>query len=234
MLQQALALELDQDVDQVQSGIDQVAEDEINDAIAPAKRYRRLRAFFGQGIEPRPFAARQHECYHPNLHGPYSGRGSELLANPCLYGARAERDNGATRATVAKAKMDRAEILTRLRERIVRYAASQLRGSSTGDLAQDLAQEVLIVLHQKYSELDRIEDLLPLSLEIARLKIWAVRRKSHRRGEDRQIPVEDLPLAGGGADPFEQASRRERAARLESALSKLGERCRELFRLKLE
>jgi RNA polymerase sigma-70 factor, ECF subfamily len=130
--------------------------------------------------------------------------------------------------------MDRAEILTRLRERIVRYAASQLRGSSTGDLAQDLAQEVLIVLHEKYSELDRIEDLLPLSLEIARLKIWAVRRKSHRRGEDRQIPVEDLPLAGGGADPFEQASRRERAARLESALSKLGERCRELFRLKLE
>jgi RNA polymerase sigma-70 factor (ECF subfamily) len=130
--------------------------------------------------------------------------------------------------------MDRAEILTRLRERIVRYAASQLQGSSTGDLAQDLAQEVLLVLHEKYSELERIEDMLPLSLEIARLKIWAVRRKSHRRGEDRQVPVEDLPLIEGGADPFEQASRRERAARLEAALAGLGERCRELFRLKLE
>ena len=91
--------------------------------------------------------------------------------------------------------MDRDEILTRLRERIVRYAASQLQGSSTGDQAQDLAQEVLIVLHEKYPELDRIEDLLPLSLEIARLKIWAARRKSGRRGEDRQIPVDDLPLA---------------------------------------
>jgi RNA polymerase sigma-70 factor (ECF subfamily) len=130
--------------------------------------------------------------------------------------------------------MDRDEILIRLRERIVRYAASQLQGSSTGDQAQDLAQEVLIVLHEKYSDLDRIEDLLPLSLEIARLKIWAVRRKSHRRGEDRQVPVDDLPLAANEADPFEQASRRENVDRLESALAGLGERCRELFRLKLE
>jgi RNA polymerase sigma-70 factor (ECF subfamily) len=130
--------------------------------------------------------------------------------------------------------MDQAEILTRLRERIVRYAASQLQGSSTGDLAQDLAQEVLIVLHEKYSELDRIEDLLPLSLEIARLKIWAARRKSRRRGEDREIPVEDLSLAAGEADPFEQAARVESVARLQAALAELGERCRELFRLKLE
>jgi RNA polymerase sigma-70 factor, ECF subfamily len=130
--------------------------------------------------------------------------------------------------------MDRAEILTRLRERIVRYAASQLRGSSSGDLAQDLAQEVLIVLHEKYSELDRIEDLLPLSLEIARLKIWAARRKSRRRGEERATPVEDLSLAGTEVDPFEHAARGERVARLESALAELGERCRDLFRLKLE
>jgi len=130
--------------------------------------------------------------------------------------------------------MDRGEILTRLRERIVRYAASQLQGTPIGDQAQDLAQEVLIVLHEKYSELDRIEDLLPLSLEIARLKIWAARRKSLRRGENQQVPIDDLPLAGGGADPFEHTSRRERVARLEAALGELGERCRELFRLKLE
>ena len=130
--------------------------------------------------------------------------------------------------------MDRSEILTRLRERIVRYAASQLQGSSTADLAQDLAQEVLLVLQEKYPELDRIEDLLPLSLEIARLKIWASRRKSHRRGEDRQVPVEDLSLPGVEADPFEQASRRESVARLESAMAELGDRCRQLLRLKLE
>src|ERR1700722_9352057 len=113
--------------------------------------------------------------------------------------------------------MDRDEILTRLRERIVRYAASQLQGSPTGDLAQDLAQEVLMVVHEKYSELDRIEDLLPLSLEIARLKIWAARRKSHRRGEDRQVQVDDLPLASGETDQINDSERRERMAMPEFA-----------------
>src|SRR5215469_8576444 len=79
--------------------------------------------------------------------------------------------------------MDRTHILERLRERIVRFAASRLMGAS----AEDLAQEVLLVLHEKYSDLDRAEDLLPVALEIARLKIWAVRRKTHRRGEDSQV-----------------------------------------------
>lgn len=125
--------------------------------------------------------------------------------------------------------VDRAAILERLRERIVRFAASRL----SRDAAEDLAQEVLLVLHEKYATLDRVEDLLPLALEIARFKIWAVRRKSARRGEDRQISVDDLPLAGGDPDPFEQASRRENLERLESALAELGERCRELMRLKL-
>jgi RNA polymerase sigma-70 factor (ECF subfamily) len=126
--------------------------------------------------------------------------------------------------------MDRSEILERLRERIVRFAASKL----TGDAAQDLAQEVLLVLHEKYPTLDRAEDLVPLSLEIARLKIWAVRRKIHRRGEDSAVSVEDLPLAGREADPLEQTLRRERVERLEDALAELGERCRELYRLKLQ
>ena len=130
--------------------------------------------------------------------------------------------------------MDRTQILERLRERIVRFAASRLMGGSALSSAEDLAQEVLIVLHEKYSDLDRAEDLLPVALEIARLKIWAVRRKSHRRGEDAQVSVDDLPLAGADPDPFEQASRRERIEQLEAALLTLGDRCREIFRLKLE
>jgi len=126
--------------------------------------------------------------------------------------------------------VDRAEILERLRERICRFAASRL----SRDAAEDLAQEVLLVLHEKYSHLDRAEDLLPVALETARFKIWAVRRKSARRGEGHQVSVDDLPLAGGEPDPFEQASHRENLERLESALADLGDRCRELMRLKLE
>jgi len=74
---------------------------------------------------------------------------------------------------------------------------------------------------------------VPLSLEIARFKIWASRRKTVRRGEHTQISVDDLPLAASDPDPLEQTERRESLERLEAALRGLGDRCRELFRLKL-
>ncbi len=102
------------------------------------------------------------------------------------------------------------------------------------EAAEDVAQEVLLLLHEKYPELDRIEDLLPLSLEIARFKIVALRRKIVRRGEHSSVSIDDLPVAGAGPDPFDQAARGEHLARLESILRDLGERCRELVRLKLQ
>ena len=142
----------------------------------------------------------------------------------------AERRKVLQTCPIMKVTVERSAILERLRERIVRFAASKL----TREAGEDLAQEVLLVLHEKYPTLDRAEDLVPLSLEIARFKIWAVRRKTVRRGEDRQVSVDDLPLAGREPDPFEQAARRESLERLESALATLGDRCRELFRLKLE
>src|SRR5579862_3985317 len=125
--------------------------------------------------------------------------------------------------------MERTEILERLRERIVRFAASKL----TREAAEDLAQEVLLVLHEKYPTLDRAEDLVPLSIEIARFKIIGSWRKTVRRGENTQVSVDDLPLASKDLDPFEQAATSERLARLENALMGLGDRCRQLFRLKL-
>jgi RNA polymerase sigma-70 factor (ECF subfamily) len=126
--------------------------------------------------------------------------------------------------------LQRDDLLARLRERIFRFAASRLQR----DAAEDLAQEVLLVLHEKYAALDRVEDLLPLSLEIARYKIMGARRKTVRRGEHTQVSVDDLPLASEGDDPFDQAAERQRIERLEAALRQLGDRCRELFRLKLQ
>ena len=134
--------------------------------------------------------------------------------------------------------MDRNEILEHLRARIVRFAASRLVGGaadgSAGDTPEDIAQEVLLVLHEKYPALDRAEDLVPLAIEIARFKILAARRKTVRRGEHTQVSVDDLPLAGGGTDPLEQTARRERLVRLEAALKELGDRCRGIFRLKIQ
>jgi RNA polymerase sigma-70 factor, ECF subfamily len=128
----------------------------------------------------------------------------------------------------------RNQILELLRERIVRFAASRLGGAAADGAADDIAQEVLLVLHEKYPALDRVEDLLPLSIEIARFKILAARRKTIRRGENTQVSVDDLPLAGDGPDPLEQAVRRERLELLEAALKGLGDRCKEIFRLKLQ
>jgi RNA polymerase sigma-70 factor (ECF subfamily) len=126
--------------------------------------------------------------------------------------------------------VDRDQTLSRLRERIVRYAASKLQKDS----AEDVAQEVLMVLHEKYAAVNRMEELLRLSLEIARYKIWGARRKTVRRGENIAVSVDDLPLAGSGPDPLAQTETRQRLERLEAALLQLGDRCRELFRLKLE
>jgi RNA polymerase sigma-70 factor (ECF subfamily) len=124
----------------------------------------------------------------------------------------------------------REEVLARLRERIVLFAASHL----SRDAAEDLAQEVLILLHEKYAHLERAEDLLPLSLRIVRFKIMSLRRKSARRGEYSQVSVEDIPLPDADANPAEAYERKEMIDRLAGAMSKLGGRCRELMRLKLQ
>jgi RNA polymerase sigma-70 factor (ECF subfamily) len=124
----------------------------------------------------------------------------------------------------------REEILARLRERIVAFAASHL----SRDAAEDLAQEVLMLLHEKYAHLDRAEDLLPLSLQIVRFKIMAQRRKNVRRGEYNQVSITDIQLPDLDADPAGYVERKEMLERLSTAMSGLGDRCRELLRLKLQ
>jgi RNA polymerase sigma-70 factor (ECF subfamily) len=126
--------------------------------------------------------------------------------------------------------VEREQVLGKLRERIVGFAASHL----SRDAAEDLAQEVLLLLHEKYPHLERVEDLLPLSLQIVRFKIIAVRRKAARHGEYTQVSVTDLPLPDMGPDPAALAERREMLARLSKAIGGLGERCRQLMRLKLQ
>jgi RNA polymerase sigma-70 factor (ECF subfamily) len=66
----------------------------------------------------------------------------------------------------------RDEILALLRERIVRFAASRLMR----DAAEDVAQEVLIILHEKYGHVTKLEELVPLSLQIVRFKVMGMRR----------------------------------------------------------
>ena len=59
-------------------------------------------------------------------------------------------------------------------------------------------------------------------------------RKALRRGEYNQESVENLDIVASGGTPETQLDQKQRVERLVAALSRLGERCRELFRWKLE
>jgi len=126
--------------------------------------------------------------------------------------------------------VEREQILLKLRERIVAFAASHLQG----DIAEDLAQEVLILLHEKYRHVERLEELVPLALQIARFKIMSLRRKSQRHGEYTQVSVADIQLPDLAADPAALVERKLMLERLTQAVAQLGDRCRELLRLKLQ
>ncbi|HZS11352.1 MAG TPA: sigma-70 family RNA polymerase sigma factor [Nitrospirales bacterium] len=126
--------------------------------------------------------------------------------------------------------MKRDEILSRLRERLVAFVTSRL----SAEMADDVSQEVLLLLHQKYPHVESLEELVPLSFQITRLKMLDLRRKGIRRGEHTRIPIEAMPLATSGPDPSEAAAHSERVERLGQALERLGERCRRIFQWKLE
>ncbi|HQL47108.1 MAG TPA: sigma-70 family RNA polymerase sigma factor [Holophaga sp.] len=125
---------------------------------------------------------------------------------------------------------DRGTTLALLRERLVAFAASRFGR----DGAEDLAQEVLVVLETKYREVGAMEDLVPLAFQILRFKAVAWRRRSLRRGEHLAVDPEAEGLAGDAPNPHLAAERQELLGRLLKALEGLGPRCRELFRLKLD
>jgi len=128
------------------------------------------------------------------------------------------------------AGLTREEILQLLRERIVAFATS--RGIREG--AEDLAQDVLMVLHEKYAHVTDLTELVPLSFQVLRYKMLDHHRKTLRRGEYNQESVDDHPLVDPGEDPAMQAEQKERVTQLLAALQQLGERCQKIFRLKLE
>jgi RNA polymerase sigma-70 factor (ECF subfamily) len=126
--------------------------------------------------------------------------------------------------------MDRELILTSLRERILAFATLRVSRAQ----AEDLTQEVLVVLHEKYPHVADLTELVPLAFQVLRFKMLDAHRKSLRRGEYNQESVDDLPLADPGDDPAMQLDQKQRVDRLLAALAQLGERCQELFKWKLE
>ena len=126
--------------------------------------------------------------------------------------------------------MDQDAILKSLRERILAFATLRVSRAQ----AEDLTQEVLVVLHEKYPNVADLTELVPLAFQILRFKMLDAHRKSLRRGEYNQESVDDLPLADPGDDPATQLDQKQQVDRLLAAMAQLGERCRKLFKWKLE
>lgn len=124
----------------------------------------------------------------------------------------------------------REEILARIRERIVAFAASRY----VKDSAEDLAQEVLMVLHGKYAHVEALEELLPLAFQIMRFKLAAHWRKEERHQTRWNVDPEEFPIPSDAPSPHEAMARRECLDRLCRTMRELGPRCREIFKLKLQ
>ena len=60
------------------------------------------------------------------------------------------------------------------------------------------------------------------------------RRKAARRGEYSQVSVTDIPLPDLNSNPADYVERKEMLDRLTRAVAQLGDRCRQLIRLKLQ
>ena len=91
-----------------------------------------------------------------------------------------------------------------------------------------------MLLQEKYRHVERLEELVPLAMKILRFKLVSAWRKARRRGEDTAVAVEDQPLPDLTHNPGDEAQKRETMELLKRALQTLPERCRELFRYKLE
>ena len=126
--------------------------------------------------------------------------------------------------------MDRNDILASLRERILAFATLRV----SRDRAEDLVQDVLAVLHEKYAHVTELTELVPLAFQVLRFKMLDAHRKSLRRGEYNSESIDDVPIADSRDDPAMALEHQQTVDRLLNALSQLGERCRELFKWKLE
>ncbi|HJT20226.1 MAG TPA: sigma-70 family RNA polymerase sigma factor [Nitrospira sp.] len=126
--------------------------------------------------------------------------------------------------------MDRDGILNTLRERILAFATSRI----SKDRAEDLTQDVLLVLQDKYPHVNELAELVPLAFQVLRFKMLDAHRKALRRGEYNRESIDDLPLADPGDDPARRLEQKQAVDRLLHAMTQLGERCKELFKWKLE
>lgn len=89
-----------------------------------------------------------------------------------------------------------------------------------------------MLLHEKYHDIEAVEELVPLSFRIVRFKMAAGFRKSARHGEGSAVQADDAGLCSGD-DPEHELIEQEQRRLMLDALDELGERCREILKMKI-
>jgi RNA polymerase sigma factor (sigma-70 family) len=119
------------------------------------------------------------------------------------------------------------KIFEQIRVRLVEYVSSRgMQGR-----AEDIAQEALVILWKRYSHLTTEGDLVPLAYRICKYKILEERRAQNKAGYQLN---EELPIADPSVGVHDKLEDSEFDERLKEALKRLSERCKTLFRLRLE
>jgi RNA polymerase sigma-70 factor, ECF subfamily len=121
--------------------------------------------------------------------------------------------------------MDRDQVLSKVRERILIYATSRLGR----DAAEDLAQDAMILLTTKYAHIEVIGDLVPLGIRTMQYLMH-----SHRRGQRNHENMDDLSLSDPSPNPETSARYKFLQERLMTVIGTLGDRCKRIFLLKLD
>ncbi len=120
--------------------------------------------------------------------------------------------------------------LAGLRPRILAVARKRL----SADDAEDLTQDVLLLLATKYTDVEDPGQLVALAIGILRRKRADFWRKRTRHGEGMVEDQAVSPLPDGAPGPETVAADRERLRLFTNAATRLGARCRDLLRRKLE
>jgi DNA-directed RNA polymerase specialized sigma24 family protein len=79
--------------------------------------------------------------------------------------------------------MNRDQILSALRERILAFATSGV----SRDHVEDLTQDTMAVLHEKYPLVSELTELVPLAFQVLRYKMLDAHRKAMRRSSPRSV-----------------------------------------------
>lgn len=122
---------------------------------------------------------------------------------------------------------ERDSVLEQVRGCVVRYVAGR-----NPEWADDIAQEVMLLIHVRYPHLEKTHDLLPLGITIARLKIYEFQRRRTRGGA--QFAEEFDAVDSNSPSVEEQLIRKSAAERLRHGIRQLGVGCQQLLQMFLE